>query len=105
MYFISFGDLNIMHQIFVLIGIFTVYICMYVILVSMCVCVRVRILLYKNVCLYAFVYMRTVGTIVLPWTPFTNMSKLLHKQFDGCPSDSLKNRSKLITSIHREIAI
>ena len=36
-----------MHQIFVLIGIFTVYICMYVILVSMCVCVHVCVLLYK----------------------------------------------------------
>ena len=32
-----------MHQIFVLIGIFTVYICMYVILVSMCVCACVYI--------------------------------------------------------------
>ena len=41
MYCISFGDLNIMHQIFVLIGIFTVYISMYVILVSMCVCAYV----------------------------------------------------------------
>ena len=32
-----FGDVNIMHQIFVLFGIFTVNICMYVILVSICV--------------------------------------------------------------------
>ena len=59
----SFGDVNIMHQIFVLIGIIIVYICMYVILVSNCVCacVCVFVLLYKNVCLYVCIHSRTIA--------------------------------------------
>ena len=52
----SFGDVNIMHQIFVLIGIFTVYIRMYVILVSICVyvrmCVYCCIKMYVCMCVF-----------------------------------------------------
>ena len=55
MYCISFGDVNIMHQIFVLVGIFTVYICMYVILASICVCACVYIAIKMYVCMCVFV--------------------------------------------------
>ena len=44
----NFGDVNIMHQMFALIGIFTVYICMYIVLVSIYVCACVCVLLCKN---------------------------------------------------------
>ena len=61
MYCISFGDLNIMHQIFLLIGIFTVYICMYVILVSMCVCAYVCVCVYCCIKMYVCMCVFIVG--------------------------------------------